>query len=79
MTGLQMQIKLRQLGKQMDKGEMISYSGISKVIGKSYSTTKRKIDKNSFTITEALEILNSGIFSYKSKYDALEYLFTNQD
>lgn len=79
MTGLQIQIKLRQIGKQLDKNEPISYSGISKIIGKSYSTTRRKVDKNTFTIDEVLAIMNSGIFAFKSKYDALEYLFTNQD
>ena len=78
MTGLQIQIKLRQIGKQMDKNEPVSYAGIAKVIGKSYSTTKRKIESNSFTIDEVFKIMNSSLFTFKSKYDALEYLFTEQ-
>lgn len=78
MTGLQLQIKARQMGKQLDKNEPVSYAGIAKLIDKPYTTAKRKIMKNDFTITEAFKILNSGLFTYKSKYDALEYLFTEQ-
>ena len=78
MTGLQLQIKARQIGKQLDKNEPISYAGIAKLLNKPYTTAKRKIVRNDFTITEAFTILNSGLFAYKSKYDALEYLFTEQ-
>lgn len=78
MTGLQLQIKARQMGKQLDKNEPISYAGIAKILNKPYTTAKRKILTNKFDIEEVFKIMESGLFTFKSKYDALEYLFKEQ-
>lgn len=78
MIGLKKQIEARRIGIQIGTKEPISYSNVAKIINKSYHTAKRKIDNGSFTVKEAIDIYNGLNFRSKSKFDAFEYLFTEQ-
>ena len=78
MTGLEIQIECRRTDKKyFSSKEEISYSNIAKLIGKSYTNTKRKIKDNTLTLEEAFKIFNT-LFKAKSKFEAFEYLFTEQ-
>lgn len=78
MTGLQEQIKSRKVGRNYVMNEPISYAGIARLLDKPYQTAKRKVDKNYFTVDEALKIFNT-LFVANSKYEAFEYLFTDKE
>ena len=80
MTGLEKEIEKRREGRTNLSGNFLSYSGISKVIGCSYPTAKRKVRLNSFTVREALTIFER-LFktSDTNKFDAFTYLFTIQE
>lgn len=77
MTGLQEQIEGRRVGKTLSDNEPISYAGISKIINKSYPTAKKKVETNTFTAEEAIKIFKT-LFIANSKFEAFEYLFTEQ-
>ena len=76
MTGLQKEIKTRMDGKKRQMNDLISYAGISRLLKISYPTAKRKIENNSFTVSEAIYIFNF-LFNSKEKFEAFEYLFTD--
>ena len=77
MTGLQKQIKSRVINNYLPANEKVSYMNIAHIIGCSYNTAKRKVDQNTFTVYEAIDIFNK-LFVAKSKFEAFEYLFTEQ-
>lgn len=78
MTGLEIQIEARRMGKKyLDSREDISYTNISKLIGKTYKTTKKQIQENTLSVDDAIKIFKT-LFKAKSKFEAFEYLFTEQ-
>ena len=76
MTGLQIEIEKRKDKKISSRDEQISIRGISNILNKSFQCVKNKVQKNNFYVDEALLIVNQ--FSTKDKFEALEYLFTEQ-
>lgn len=73
-----MQIEARRMGrKNIDSHEEISYVNISKLIDRDYKTTKRQIKNNTLSVSDAIKIFNT-LFKAKSKFEAFEYLFTEQ-
>lgn len=79
MIGLEKQIEARRIGINLDVKEPMSYTNISKIINKPYTTTKRKIQKGTFTVREAIDIYKSLRFKAKDNFEAFEYLFTEQE
>lgn len=79
MIGLERQIEARRIGLKLDTRELISYSYIAKILNKPYNTTKRKIKSGNITVQEAFDIFNNLPFKAKSKFEAFEYLFTEQE
>lgn len=78
MTGLEQQIEARRMGKKyLDSQEEISYSNISKLINKDYKTVKKNIQNGTLPVADAIKIFNT-LFKAKHKFDAFEYLFTEQ-
>lgn len=76
MTGLKEQIEMRREGKFLTHHEPVSYSNISKIIKKSHSQTKLKVDKNSFSVKEAVMIYESLGFKPTEDYNTFKYLFS---
>lgn len=79
MIGLEKQIEARRVGIHLDTKEPISYTNISGIINKPYTTTKRKIKNGTFTVREAIDIYKSLKFKSKNDFEAFEYLFTEQE
>ena len=69
MTGLQRAIKDSK-GKH---NELMTYSGIANLLECSYSTAKRKVENNSFTVGEAIYIFN--FLCDSNKFSLFEDMF----
>lgn len=72
MTGLQKAIKDSK-GKH---NELMTYSGISHLLECSYSTAKRKVDNNSFTVGEAIYLFK--FLCDSNKLSWFEEMFTDK-
>lgn len=79
MIGLKEQIELRRDGKILSRYEPVSYSNIAKIINKSHTQTKTKIEKNSFSVKEAIKIYEGLGFKPKEDYETFKYLFTEAE
>lgn len=81
MIGLKKEIIKRKANNDIyfDRNEHLNIANIARIINKPYNTTKRKIDNGSFTIKEACTIYEDIGFKAKNDYDALKYLFTEQE
>lgn len=78
MTGLQIEIEKRRLGKS-PSGEKFSITNIHKLLGIAYTTTQRKLENNTFTTNESLAIFFSLIEPNQRTLEMYVYLFTEQD
>lgn len=78
MTGLQIEIEKRRLGKS-PSGEKFSITNIHKLLGIAYTTTQRKLEDNKFTTEESLAIFHSLVPTNNQTLEMYEYLFTKQD
>lgn len=77
MIGLAQEIKSRT-GNVQRRNEEVTTTNIAKIIGVSYNTAVRKLEKNTFTVEEALKIFTVLDFKSKNKFDGFVYLFTEQ-
>jgi hypothetical protein len=76
MIGLKEQIEFRRDGKILNRYEPVSYANISKIINKSHTQTKHKVETNSFSVKEAIKIYEALGFNPKEDYETFKYLFT---
>ena len=72
MTGLQKAIK----GSKGKHNELMSYSGIANVLECSYSTAKRKVENNSFTVGEAIYLFK--FLCESNKFSLFEDMFVDK-
>lgn len=77
MTGLEKQIECRRSGERLDSKEDISYSNIAKLLNVNYKTAKKHIKNGTLPVCDAIKIFNT-LFKSKSRFEAFEYLFTEQ-
>ena len=78
MTGLQIEIMKRKHGKKSTPEEKFSITKIANLLGTSYMSIKRKLEKNNFEVEESLAIFKTLIPTDKQTLPMYEYLFTNQ-
>ena len=76
MTGLQLEIHKNQRRAKSKRNQELSYNGIAKLLGISYPTAKRKVEKNDFTVEQGLTIMTLLFTEYT--LELLEYLFTDK-
>lgn len=78
MTGLQIEIMKRKHGKKSTPEEKFSITKIANLLGTSYMSIKRKLEKNNFEVEESLAIFKTLIPVDNQTLPMYEYLFTNQ-
>lgn len=78
MTGLEIEIEKRKIGKKSKVGEKFSTKFISGLIGCTLPTTTNKLKNNTFTVEEAFAIFKTLIAPNLQTIDMFEYLFTTQ-
>ena len=80
MTGLQEQINKNFKGKKLDTAENtpLTYTGIYRLLGCSYSTAKRKVKENYFTVSEAIALFELLFDSENLNFEYFKYLFTDK-
>lgn len=78
MTGLQKELAKNYTGKKMRKNSEMTITGIAELFGTRYSSIKRKIEDNYFTVQEALSILNTLFIDKSNDMEYFKYLFTEQ-
>ena len=80
MTGLQEQINKNFKGKKLDTAENtpLTYTGICRLLGCSYSTAKRKVNENYFTVSEAIALFELLFDSENLNFEYFKYLFTDK-
>ena len=76
MTGLQLEIARNANRAKSRRNPNLNYGGIAKLLGISYPTAKRKVDKNDFTVEQGLAIMTLLFADYT--LEQLEYLFTDK-